>query len=114
MDLSPLSPPCFLLHFPRSGLSFSLAPTTSRLPHPTSHRVPPADYELLDPIGSNGKIAATIAMTRQSAAQIKIGTLVVVSATVAMTAERIPMILFKPIAMPLPVPRWAEGRTSGV
>jgi len=106
--ISPLFPPLFRLSSSQPSPSLShldsllaihSVSTASKRHHEGSN------YELLDPIGSNGKIAATIAMTRYNAAQMKIGTLVVVSATVAMTAERIPMIRFNPIAMPFPVPR---------
>jgi len=37
-----------------------------------------------------------------------------VSATVATTLERIPMALLQATAIPLPVVRCADGRTSGV
>jgi hypothetical protein len=36
------------------------------------------------------------------------------SATVAITADSIPMMRFHPIAIPFPVPRCALGSTSGV
>ena len=42
------------------------------------------------------------------------GTDVAVLATVAMTADKIPMMRLQATAMPLPVALWADGKTSGV
>lgn len=50
-------------------------------------------YDDRFPKGSNGIRAATIAITPYRAAQIQIGTEVEVSATVAITAERIPICI---------------------
>lgn len=55
-----------------------------------------------------------MAITMYSAAQMYIGTGVAVLAPVATPADTIPITRLRPMEMPLPVPRWAEGKTSGV
>lgn len=62
-----------------------------------------SSQELLFPNGSNGKKAATKAITPYNAAQTYIGTAVLVFETVEITALRIPITLLQATDTPLPV-----------
>lgn len=70
--------------------------------------------ELLRPYGSNGNAALIKPIAMSKPPQMKMGALVLVSATVAITADKIPMTRLQATATPFPVARCALGSTSGV
>ena len=71
-------------------------------------------YELLRPNGSKGNKAEVMAARMNNPAQTYKGAEVAVLASVATTAEMIPIMRLQATLIPLPEARCALGRTSGV